>query len=482
MLSFAITGNYTDLYEVTMGQVYFNNGRAAIPACFDYFFRNVPSNGGYVLFAGLETLLDALEGLRFTETDIAFLRQQHFDADYLAFLEGFRFRGTIYSVTEGEVVFPRCPVIRVEGTLFETQLVETLVLNLLNFESLIATKASRIRRVAGHRGLSEFGLRRAHGPAGILATRAAIIGGFDSTSNVYAAERYGLVATGTMAHSFVESYPTELEAFRAFARSQPDNCIFLADTYNTLESGIPNAIRVAKEMEGSGQRAGGIRLDSGDLAYLAGKVRHLLDEAGLPYMKIVVSNQLDEFVVKSLLDQGAPVDVFGVGTHLVTGQPDAALDGVYKLCMSGGEPKLKISDSVGKVTLPGIKQVLRTFDGKGQFFGADAIILDGEAPVARMIHPVEPDKSIALGHLPQEPLLHMVMEKGKRLMPPSGIQAIKAYAAGRLGLLPAEYQRFVNPHTYKVGLSGTLLQLREKLRKEHNTAEHESLAADRYSK
>ncbi|HEY1212212.1 MAG TPA: nicotinate phosphoribosyltransferase, partial [Bryobacteraceae bacterium] len=417
MVSFTISGSYTDLYEITMGEVYFLEGREGVPACFDYFFRNIPFKGGYVVFAGLEDVLEALADLSFTAEDIRFLKALKFDPRFLSFLEGFRWRGTVYSVREGEVVFPGMPMLRVEGTLLETQLVETLLLNILNFESLIATKASRMRYVAGDRVLSDFGLRRAHGAGGLLASRAAIIGGFDSTSNVYAAERYGIKASGTMAHSFVESYGSELEAFRAFAKAQPENCIFLTDTYDTLKSGIPNAITVAGEMEARGQRAIGVRLDSGDLAYLARQARQMLDEAGLSYMQIVVSNQLDEQVIKSLLDQQAPVDVFGVGTHLVTGQPDAALDGVYKLAMAGGEPKLKVSDSLGKVTLPGVKQVVRMVDNKGRFAGADAVILSDELRPERMFHPSEPERSLSVGHFTQEPLLHKVMENGERLAP-----------------------------------------------------------------
>ena len=341
-MTFTVTGNYTDLYEIRMGEVSFLENRKDNPVSFDYFFREIPNKGGYVLFAGLDELLGILEDLHFSAEDIAFLRKLNFDPSYIDYLEKFRFFGTVYSVREGEVVFPNCPILRVEGTQVEAQLVESLLLNILNFESLIATKASRMRYVAGDRILSDFGLRRAQGPGSILAARSAIIGGFDSTSNVYAAEEYGLEVAGTMAHSFVESYDSEIEAFRAYARTSPGQCIFLVDTYDTLHSGIPNAIIVAKEIEKLGFRAAGIRLDSGDLAYLAKAARHLLDEAGLHYIKIVASNKLDEFVIRSLLEQSAPIDIFGIGTRLVTGQPDAALDGVYKLSMAGGKPRLEI--------------------------------------------------------------------------------------------------------------------------------------------
>jgi nicotinate phosphoribosyltransferase len=473
MLSF-ITANYTDLYELTMGEIYFRKGRKDSPACFDYFFRKIPNGGGYVLFAGLQDLLPVLEGLHFTAPDIAFLRGLGFPPDYLRFLEQFRFRGTIHAAREGEPVFPNCPILRVEGNLFETQLVETLLLNLLNFESLVATKASRMRLVAGDRILSDFGLRRAHGPGGVLAAKAAAVGGFNSTSDVYAAELYGLEVAGTMAHSFIESYDSELEAFRAFAETRPDQCIFLVDTYDTLRSGVPHAITVAKEMEAAGHRALGIRLDSGDLAWLSKTARAMLDEAGLAYMKIVASNQLDEWVIKSLLEQGAPIDIFGVGTRLVTGQPDAALDGVYKLSMADGKPRLKLSETIQKITLPGVKQVLRMTDRQGRFFGADAILLSEERTIDRMYHPYEPGKSLPVEEFRQEPLLHKVMENGKQTGPGFSLTEIAAYARERLKLLPAEFKRFENPHVYKVGISKKLAGLRDELAVRHRTASDES--------
>ena len=467
MLSFTISGNYTDLYELAMGEVYFLEGRKDNPVCFDYFFRKNPNQSGYVLFAGLHDLLNALDCLHFTPEDITFLRKLNFHPSYINYLEGFQFRGSVYSAREGEVVFPNSPLLRVEGNQFEAQLVETVVLNILNFESLIATKASHMRHIAGNRILSDFGLRRAHGPGGILAARAAIVGDFNSTSNVYAAGLYDLEASGTMAHSFVESYDSEIEAFRAFARSRPEQCIFLVDTYNTIESGVPNAIIVATEMEKKGYKAAGIRLDSGDLAYLAKVTRRMLDEAGLTYMKIVASNKLDEFVIKSLLEQNAPIDIFGVGTRLVTGQPDAALDGVYKLSMAEGKPRLKLSENVEKVTLPGIKQVMRVMEKNGEFFGADAIVLADEENSTTIYHPFETGKSFNIEHFQQEPLLHKVMQNGKRLSSAPSLQDITGYAKKRLSLLPREYKRFENPHIYKVGASKKLLELRDQLRDQY---------------
>jgi nicotinate phosphoribosyltransferase len=267
-----------------------------------------------------------------------------------------------------------------------------------------------------------------------------------------------------MAHSFIESYGSELEAFRAYARSQPSNCVFLVDTYDTLNSGVPNAIKVAKEMEAQGAKAIGVRLDSGDLAWLSGRVRRMLDDAGLGYMKIVVSNQLDEWLVRSLLDQKAPIDVFGVGTRLATGHPDAALDGVYKLSQINGEPRIKLSDSLPKTTLPGPKTVFRILDPDGRFLGFDGVRLGSEPMPTVIYHPFDAHKSTPIDKWEKVPLVHKVMEGGRRLQREPSLSEIAAYGRERLDLLPAEYRRFENPHMYKVGVSSTLLKLRDELR------------------
>ncbi len=467
MLSFSVTGNYTDLYEITMGETYFLEGRKEDVACFDYFFRKVPAKGGYVVFAGLHDLLEILEDLHFTGDDIHFLKQLKFHDSFIDYLKKFQFSCDIYACMEGEVVFPNCPILRVEGNIIEAQLIETLLLNIVNFESLIATKASRIKYVAGNSILSDFGLRRAQAMGGLLATKASIIGGFQSTSNVYAAQLYDLPAVGTMAHSFIESYDDELEAFRRFAHSRPDDCIFLVDTYDTLKSGVPNAITVAKEMEMQGHKPEGIRLDSGDLAYLSRIARRMLDEAGLNYMKIVASNQLDEYVIKSLKEQQAPIDIFGVGTRLVTGQPDGALDGVYKLSMASGKPRLKLSESLEKITLPGIKQVMRVVDKNEMFHGADAIILSDERPQTRMLHPFDPEKFLDIRNFKQQPLMQKIMSKGKRMSSLPLLRDTAGYVQRRLAFLPVEYKRFENPHIYKVGISKKLMKLRDDMRHEY---------------
>ncbi|HZY26455.1 MAG TPA: nicotinate phosphoribosyltransferase, partial [Bacteroidales bacterium] len=337
------TATYTDKYQLTMAQVYFLKGQKETKAIFDYFFRKLPFNGGYAIFAGLDDLLKTLEILRFDQHDLEYLKEVGYHPDFLAFLKNFRFSGNIYSSREGDLVFPLRPVLQVEATIIEAQIIETLLLNLLNFQTLVATKASRMRRAAGDRNITDFGLRRAQGPGGYYASRAAFIGGVNSTSNVRAARDFNIPVSGTMAHSFIQSYDDELSAFNDFAEVNPDDCILVLDTYETLKSGLPNAISVAKKMEENGQRLYGVRLDSGDLAYLAKESRRRLDKENLNYVKIAVSNQLDEHIIKSLLDQQAPIDSFGVGTSLVTGHPDGALDGVYKLSFANGKPRIKLS-------------------------------------------------------------------------------------------------------------------------------------------
>lgn len=459
------TGLYTDLYELTMGQGYFLSGTADKPAAFDYFFRDMPFKGGYVIFAGLNSLLEALETFAYGEADLEYLRGLGFKGPFLDYLRKFGFRGRVFSVREGEVVFPLEPLMRVEGTLFECQVIETLLLNFMNFESLIATKASRMVLAARGRRVVDFGLRRAQGLAGIQASRAAAIGGVEATSNVLASFFYGLTPSGTQAHSWVQSFPDELSAFRKYAEIYPDNCILLVDTYNTLKSGIPNAITVARELEARGHKLSGIRLDSGDLAYLSKHAREMLDGAGLHSVKIVASNQLDEVLIKSLLDQGAPINAFGVGTKLVTGQDSPALDGVYKLCQLEGQPRLKISENAAKTSLPGIKKVVRYTDPDG-FFYADGVLLEGEKSVEYVHNPVFPEQKSRVAHCFPASLLYKVMEDGKTLTRLT-VQEAAAYAKEGLAKLSPERKRFENPHTYKVGISSQLMELREELVHRH---------------
>lgn len=458
-------GLYTDYYELNMALGYFSKGKHKEAAVFDYFFRTHPFESGFTIFAGLQDFLEMLRDFRYSPDDLKYLKLQGFPDDFLEFLAGFSFRGTIYSVEEGEIVFPGEPLMRVHGNLVETQLIESLLLNVLNFESLVATKSYRIRMVAGERNFAEFGLRRAQGLGALWATRAAAIGGADSTSNVLGAAMYDISPSGTLAHSWIQSFDNELDAFRAFAEVHGSKTILLVDTYDTLQSGVPNAIIVAREMESGGERLKAIRLDSGDLAYLSKKARKMLDEAGYPYVKIVASNQLNEYVIQSLLnEQNAPIDAFGVGTELVSGKPDAALDGVYKLAAINDRPKMKISDNVQKMTLPGVKNLFRFFDADGLFY-RDGIFLADETPGLRNIlfHPVFPEKRTDVSGLHYEELLKPVFTEGKALTSLKTPSEINQYLKNRIALLPVEHRRFIQPHLYKAGISEKLMKLKSSL-------------------
>ncbi|MEX0980968.1 MAG: nicotinate phosphoribosyltransferase [Bacteroidales bacterium] len=456
------SGTYTDQYQLSMALAYFRKERNQ-KAIFDYFFRKLPFGGGYAVFAGLDVLLDTLENLKFDENDLEFLRKNDFPSDFLDYLEKFRFNGTIHSSREGDIVFPTRPVVTIEANMIEAQIIETLLLNILNFQTLVATKASRMRLMAGDMKLVDFGMRRAQGPGAYYASRAAVIGGFDATSNTLAGRDFNVPVSGTMAHSFIQSYDNELEAFRDFAAVHADNCVLLVDTYDTLKSGVPNAITVGKEMKKRGEQLKGIRLDSGDLAYFAKEGRKLLDAAGLEDVKIAASNQLDEYVIKSLNDQDAPIDLFGVGTSLVTGSPDGALDGVYKLAYANGAPRIKLSENTGKITLPDRKRVFRLIYDDCSWAGIDAISLENEEDFRIIHHPFEYGKSTKIDCYRKEDLLVRVMENGKRTAEKQSLQEIAAFSRERLSLLPDEYKRFENPHIYKVGLSPALKELRDQM-------------------
>jgi nicotinate phosphoribosyltransferase len=453
---------YADYYLLTMAQGYFLTGKSGTPAAFDYFFRENPFEGGYVVFAGLNNLVEVLQRFRFEDDDLSYLKTLGFQEPFLKYLKQFQFRGTLRSAREGEVVFPYEPVVRVEGSIVETQLVETLLLNFLNFESLIATKAARIKHAAGNRRVVDFGLRRAQGLGGIQASRAAMVGGVEATSNLYAGFHWGLDLSGTQGHSWIQSFDSELAAFRKFAEIFPDQSVLLVDTYNSLRSGMPNAITVAKELEQKGHRLVAIRLDSGDLAYLSKHARAMLDTAGLQYVQIVVSNQLDEYVIRSLLEQNAPVDVFGVGTHLVTGRTTPALDGVYKLSMCDGIPRLKFSENFTKTTLPGLKKVIRYYDSNEHFY-ADAVLLEDERVIDNMYHPFYPDQRSSVEKRNGEPLLQTVMEAGRQVESIASLAGSVLYAKDRLSRLSPEHQRFEFPHVYKVGISAKLMNLRSQM-------------------
>ncbi|MEX0609821.1 MAG: nicotinate phosphoribosyltransferase [Balneolaceae bacterium] len=453
---------YTDFYELTMAQGYFLSGNHSQKAGFDYFFRTLPFKGGYVVFAGLSDLLKALQNLQFHEDEIEYLRKQGFREEFLSYLKAFRFNGNIWSVQEGEIVFANEPILHVEANIIEAQIIETLILNILNFESLIATKASRIKQAAQGRPVLDFGLRRSQGTGGIQASKAAVIGGIDSTSNVASGYEFDIEVSGTMAHSWIQFFGDELKAFRTYAEYYPDSTTLLVDTYNTLKSGIPNAIKVAKELEEKGQHLKGVRLDSGDLAYLSRKSRQKLDAEGLDYVKIAASNQLDERVIKSLLEQKAPIDIFGVGTKLVTAYDDPALDGVYKLSSVNDKPSLKISENIEKTTLPGRKKIFRFYNQDGSF-NSDGITLYNQFQIDTIIHPNYPFKTKDVSHLEREELLVPVIKNGTLNISIPTAKESAQFAKKQLMKLNPEHKRFDNPHVYKIGISKELQSLQDEL-------------------
>jgi len=459
----------TDLYELTMLAGYLEEGMHETPAVFDLFFRHTPFKGGYAVFAGLETALDYLENLAFNEDELAYLGGLGiFKPRFLEFLRSFRFRGTVTALPEGTAVFGREPLLTVEGTLAEAQFVETALLNIINFQTLIATKAARICHMAGDASVIEFGLRRAHGPdGGLSVARAAYIGGVRSTSNVEAGHRFGIPVKGTHAHSWIMAFPDELTAFRAYADVFPDSCILLVDTYDTLASGIPNAITVAGELRAKGHELRGVRIDSGDLAWLSRESRRMFDEAGFPAVKIVASNEIDEHVIESILSEGGKVDIYGVGTKLATGMGEGggALGGVYKLVRIGDTPKLKVTSDLVKATLPDKKRLLRAVGPDGNFL-MDVMTLAGEELRAgdTVINPANPleQKPVPVNARLEE-LRSEVMCQGRRLIPPESLEEMANRCANQLTRLPQGCLRHINPHIYKVSVSTKLNELRIRL-------------------
>ena len=353
----------TDLYQLTMAYGYFKSKKQNNQAVFDLFYRKHPESP-FVVVAGIEQAIKYVENLKFTEDDISYLREQElFDEDFLNFLSTIRFNGKIYAMDEGSIAFPHEPILRIEGNLIEVQLIETTLLNIINHQTLIATKANRIVRASYPNPVMEFGLRRAQGnDAGLFGSRASYIGGCSSTSNVLAGKEFGIPIQGTHAHSWIMSFETELKAFQVYAHNFPNSCVLLVDTYDVLNSGVPNAIKVFNELRVQGYRPIGIRLDSGDLAYLSKKARIMLDEAGFSYTKIFATNDLDEYTIQNLQQQGAKIDVYGVGTKLITSYNVPALGGVYKLSELDGTPKMKLSENIEKTTNPCKKMVYRLFD------------------------------------------------------------------------------------------------------------------------
>jgi nicotinate phosphoribosyltransferase len=456
----------TDLYELTMLAGYLEEGMHERPAVFDLFFRQNPYQGGYAVFAGLDTALQYLEELSFGPDDLAYLESlKLFKAPFLSYLEKFRFRGKVTALPEGTVVFAREPLVTVEGGLAEAQFVETALLNIMNFQTLVASKGARIQHAADGGQVLEFGLRRAQGPnGGLSVARAAAIGGVRSTSNVEAGKVFGLPVKGTHAHSWIMAFADELTAFRRYAASFPDACILLIDTYDTLESGLPNALTVAAELRAGGHELFGVRIDSGDLAYLSRVVRAAFDAAGFPEVKIVASNELDEHVIESIRAEGGRVDIYGVGTRLATcaGEGGGALGGVYKLVRIDGHPRLKLTSDVSKATLPDRKRLLRAVDPRGNFI-QDVITLDGEeiAPGDLVYDPANPLQQVRIpdrAHFVD--LRGEVMNSGTRRGARETLDQAAERCHGELARLPQGCLRLINPHVYKVSISAGLNQLR----------------------
>lgn len=461
----------TDLYQLTMGYGYFREGKHEQTAVFDVFFR--PNRMiTYSVAAGVEQVAEYLERLSFNEEDIEYLRSLGlFSEEFLAYLADLHFTGDVYAVREGEIVFPYEPIITVKAPMIQAQLVETAILTFINHQTLIASKAAKICHAAN--GLvMEFGLRRAQGAdAGTYGARAAIIGGCQSTSNVYAGKLFHVPVAGTMAHSWVMNFPSELEAFRAYANSFPENCLLLVDTYDTLHSGVPHAIEVFRELREKGYEPKGIRLDSGDLAYLSKEARKMLDEAGFPDTVICASGDLDEFSIRSLKNQGAKIDSWGVGTKLITSADMPALGGVYKLAAvytDGKEiPKIKLSDTTEKITNPSFKEVYRIYDGETGKAEADLITrFDEEIDVSEpltIFHPTETWKRKTFEKYTVRKLREKIFEGGKRLLPERSLQEHAAYFAAEYGRFWEEYTRQDMPHIYKVDLSQKLYDLKTEM-------------------
>lgn len=465
----------TDLYELTMMQGYFRNKTQNETVIFDAFYRNNPQGSGYAISAGLEQVIDYINNLHFSQEDISYLSSLNlFEKDFLEYLESFHFSGDIYAIPEGNLMFPREPMVKVIAPIMEAQLIETAILNIINHQSLIATKTSRVCYAAKGDGIMEFGLRRAQGPdAGLYGARAAMIGGCVGTSNVLAGRLFDVPVKGTHAHSWIMSFPDEYTAFKTYARMYPLACILLVDTYDTLKSGVPNAIKVFREMqeEGIPLTFYGIRLDSGDLAYLSKKARKMLDEAGFPDAVISASNDLDEFLIDSLKAQGATITSWGVGTHLITSKDCPSFGGVYKLAAimdSSGNfiPKIKLSENSEKITNPGNKTIYRIYEKSTGKVKADLICLVGETfdenePLL-LFDPLEPWKKtkLAAGSFSLKELLVPVFLKGKCVYHSPSVMEIRQICQNELNTLWDETRRLVNPHKVYVDLSAKLYDMK----------------------
>lgn len=467
-----------DFYEFTMANGYFENGMENKIAYFDMFFRSIPDDGGFAIMAGVEQLIGYLQNLKFYDEDIEYFRSKGmFSEEFLEYLKNFEFQCDVWAIPEGTPIFPGEPIVIVRGPIIQAQIIETMVLLTINHQSLIATKANRIVRAAQGRPIMEFGSRRAQGYEGaILGARAAYIGGAIGTACTIVDRDFNIPALGTMAHSWVQLFPTELEAFRAYARLYPDNCVLLVDTYNVLKSGVPNAIKVFnEEVVPRGFRPKGIRIDSGDISYLSKEARKMLDEAGFHDCPIVASSSLDEYVIRDLLNQGAKIDSFGVGERLITARSEPVFGGVYKLTAveEDGEiiPKIKVSENVGKITTPGFKQVYRLYDKATNKAIADVVTLHDEeideSKPYEIFHPLFTWKRKTLTNFYARKLLVKIFDKGECVYECPPIDDIRDYCAKEIETLWEEVRRFENPHEYFVDLSKPLWDIKDRLLKEY---------------
>lgn len=469
-----------DFYELTMSNGYLNNGVEDTIAYFDMFFRRIPDSGGYCIMAGVEQLIDYLKKLEFTSEDIKYLRSKNlFNEKFLNYLENFKFECDVWAIPEGTPVFPSEPLITVRGPIMQAQFIETMILLTINHQTLIATKAARICEAAGDRPVMEFGSRRAQGYDGALyGARAAIIGGCSSTACTMADELFDVPVTGTMAHSWIQLFDTEYEAFKAWASTYPDNTVLLVDTYNVLKSGIPNAVKVFDEvLKPLGKRPKAIRIDSGDITYLTIEARKMLDAAGYEDCKITISNSLDEFIIKAVLENGAQIDSFGVGERLITAKSEPVFGGVYKLVAIEKEgeivPKIKISENVEKITNPGFKSLYRVYDNATKKAIADLIAINGEVfdynrPL-ELFHPNYTWKKKKVKNYTIKELMVKIFDKGQQCYESPSVMEIKKHSLESRETLWAEIRRLQNPHQYYVDLSKDLWNLKEFLLHEYSS-------------
>lgn len=466
----------TDFYELTMANGYFHSDIRDKEAVFDMFFREVPDDGGFAIMAGLEQLINYMNNLKFKEADIEYLRSKGcFSEDFLEYLENFKFTCDVYAVPEGTPIFPHEPIVTVKGPIMQVQFIESYLLLTINHQSLIATKSNRIVRAAQGRPVMEFGTRRAQGASGaIYGARASYIAGCVGTACTICDKEYGVPALGTMAHSWIQSFDTEYEAFRKYTELYPDNATLLIDTYNVLSSGLPNAIKVFKELK---PKKMGVRIDSGDITYLTKKTRQILDENGLQDCKIVISNSLDEYLIRDVILEGAIIDSFGVGERLITAKSEPVFGGVYKLAAIEGKdgkliPKMKISENVGKITNPGFKNVYRFFDNETGKAIADFITLrDEPAPNGDPITIFDPDavwKKKRLSNYTARELLVKIFDKGKCVYKTPSLKEIQDYCTMQLDTLWGTMLRFDNPQKYYVDLSNSLWNLKHELLHKYN--------------